>query len=255
MKREKAKKLVNAFLGKQSLGEEWNDTFLNGEKLAGKPLSEMILDLKSLSEEQWGLYAFSREPLEGKFTRQQKIEYTKRAAACGREEAKMLLEKLGSRNGRAAAASLGFKVSTPDMPNGGGHVIFAQYEEPDQITIFMDGISKAEMMMKEEAVAEVLEHQDLFELLLAHELFHGIEYQKRDIIYTQIEKIELWRKPFSNRSRIIALGEIAAMAFAGQWMGISWMPYVLDVALMWCYEPKAAEALYREIMELCYSEE
>lgn len=216
----------------------------------GRSLSQMLLDLKNLTEEEWGLYAFSREPLEGKFTTEQKLQYTKKAAACGREEAERLQAELGKRDGRAAAERLGLKVSTPDMPNGGGHVIFAQYREPDEITIFMDGVKKGQRMMEDEAAAEALDHTDLFELLLAHELFHAIEYQKRKEIYTQTERVELWRKPFSNRSRIIALGEIAAMAFAKQWMGLSWMPYVLDVALMWCYEPEAAEELYEEIMEL-----
>lgn len=39
------------------------------------------------------------------------------------------------------------------------------------------------------------------DVLLAHELFHVTEYRKKDSIFTQTEKVELWRKPFSNRSR------------------------------------------------------
>lgn len=223
----------------------------------GKSLKEMIVDLKALSEEQWGLYAFSRDPIEGKFTREQKAAYTKQAAACGRTEAAFLKEALqhteprtAETPGARAAGYLGLRIQTPEIPNGGGHVIFAQYVEPDEITIFMDGVKKYRSLMEQPEIREILEDTDIYELLLAHELFHGIEYQKRDRIYTRTEKVELWRKPFSNRSGIIALGEIAAMAFAKQWMELSMQPFVYDVVLMWVYEPQAAQSLYEEIMEL-----
>ena len=36
------------------------------------PPAEMAAYLRSLDDRQWGRYAFSREPLEGKFTPQQK---------------------------------------------------------------------------------------------------------------------------------------------------------------------------------------
>ena len=86
-------------------------------------------------------------------------------------------------------------------------------------------------------------------MLMAHELFHGIEYRNKKQIFTQTEKIELWRRPFSNKSKILCLSEIAAMAFAKRMTGISCSPYVLDVLLMYCYNEEAAEALYEEILE------
>ena len=61
--------------------------------------------------------------------------------------------------------------------------------------------------------------------------------------------MELWRKPFSNRSRILALSEMAAMAFAKEMTGIRWSPYVLDVLLIYGYNKEAACALYEEILE------
>ena len=55
------------------------------------PPAEMAAYLRSLDDRQWGRYAFSREPLEGKFTPQQKDAYTAAANACGAEWA----DKLG----------------------------------------------------------------------------------------------------------------------------------------------------------------
>ena len=85
------------------------------------------------------------------------------------------------------------------------------------------------------------------DVLLAHELFHVTEYRKKDSIFTQTEKVELWRKPFSNRSRILCLGEIAGMEFARCLTGITCTPYVLDVLMMYGYDKEAATALYEEI--------
>ena len=87
-------------------------------------------------------------------------------------------------------------------------------------------------------------------------MFHAIEQEEKKTIFTQTEKIELWRKPFSNKSRILALSEMAAMAFAGELQNLDFSPYVLDVIMMYCYNQEAAEALFEEIMEAAvYKEE
>ena len=73
----------------------------------------------------------------------------------------------------------GIQIKTPDIPNGGGHVIFAQYEESGRITIFMDCIKKAEELIAGEQMEDLFKGADLFSVLLAHELFHAVEQEKR----------------------------------------------------------------------------
>lgn len=209
----------------------------------------MISELTSLSEEQWGGYAFYHEPLERKFDKTQKKEYTAKACACGRGEARRVKEKYPEFSVRQILEKMGFTVKTPDVPTGGGHVIFAQYIEPAEVVVYRDCVEKANELIQREDLACCLGDLNIEELLLAHELFHGIEYRKRQTIYTQTEKIELWRRPFSNRSRILCLSEMAAMAFAGEMLGIPYSPYVMDVLLMYSYNNEAAQALYEEIME------
>lgn len=209
----------------------------------------MISELTSLSEAQWGGYAFYHEPLERKFDKTQKKEYTAKACACGRGEARRVKEKYPELSVRQILEKMGFTVKTPDVPTGGGHVIFAQYIEPAEVVVYRDCIEKANELIQREDLACCLGDLNIEELLLAHELFHGIEYRKRQTIYTQTEKIELWRRPFSNRSRILCLSEMAAMAFAGEMLGIPYSPYVMDVLLMYSYNNEAAQALYEEIME------
>lgn len=128
-------------------------------------------------------------------------------------------------------------------------MIFAQYTEPDEVTIFMDSVRKAEELMESCDMWELFpDLSSIEDLLLAHEIFHAVEYRNRDRIFTQTEKIELWKKPFSNRSQIIALSEMAGMAFARELLGISVSPYLFDVLLMYGYNQEAATALYEEIM-------
>lgn len=212
-------------------------------------IREMMKELTGLTDLQWGGYAFYHEPLERKFTPEQKENYTRLANKCGEEEAESLLSEYPEKSIGEIARELRFTVKTPDTPTGGGHVLFAQYVEPKEITVFMDCIEKAEKLINKEKLQSFFPAADLKDVLMAHELFHGIEYRKRKQIFTQTEKIELWRRPFSNKSKILCLSEMAAMAFAKRMTGISCSPYVLDVLLMYCYNEEAAIALYEEILE------
>ena len=147
------------------------------------------------------------------------------------------------------AEKLGMKVKTPKVPVGGGLVLFAQFVEPDEITIFTDCVDKASKL-EEECGCDLLRRENLTNTLLAHELFHAVEEQHVKEIYTRTERVELWRKPFSNKSTISCLSEIAAMAFAGKLLDLKVSPYMLDVLLVYSYDKNAAWGLYDEIMNM-----
>ncbi len=234
--------------------EKFRDAFTQKKEKKEQTMyspEEMMKTLTEYGWDRWGMYAFSHEPLEGKFSTEQKAAYTEAAVRCGVEEAKLLKEQFPSASLNDAAESMGLTVKRPSIPTGGGHVVFAQYVEPAEITIFTDCVEKAEALIREHHLGKYFQNTSLEDVLLAHELFHALEYQKKDRIYTQTEKIELWRKPFSNRSRIIALSEIAAMAFAEEMSGLSFATYALDVLLMYPYSREAACGLYEEITEEC----
>ena len=89
------------------------------------PPAEMAVFLRSLDDRQWGRYAFSREPLEGKFTPQQKDAYTAAANACGAEWADKLAAEHDTRDPLTLCGELGLKLKTPATPAGGGQVLFA----------------------------------------------------------------------------------------------------------------------------------
>lgn len=243
--RGKLRRLADAFSGRGT-------PFLEEDirrKSPEAPLDEMAASLAGLTDEQWGRYAFSRDPLDGRFDRGQKAEYTRAANACGREWAERMRRQYQTSSPREMARKMGLKVRKPNQPTGGGQVLFAQFVQPDEITIYMDCIRRASRY-EEESGCELLGEERLFDVLLAHELFHAVEERHAGEIYTRTEKVELWRKPFSNRSSLACLSEMAAMAFARELLGLDCSPYMLDVLLVYAYDQEAAWGLYEEIGEL-----
>lgn len=210
---------------------------------------EMVSDLLALSDEQWGRYAFAHDPLGHRFTGSEKDRLTKMAVRCGRSEARKVNSLYAGKTIGEIAKAMGIDVHLSSRPTGSGAMIFARYIEPARIEVFTDCCVRAEKMVRQEQLGEPLESADFQDILMAHELFHSVEYRNKKTIFTQTEKIELWHKPFSNRSKILALGEIAAMAFAEELTACGFMPYVLDVLLICDVNYEAACALYEEILE------
>lgn len=165
-KTEKLKELFRAFCGGSTPAPVKTEPEL--------PLKEMVKRLESFDEEDWGLYAFNREPLSGKFSAGQKRQYIRKANDCGKEWAERIAEEYHTHRPGEIAAKMGIRVETPAVPVGGELVLFAQFVQPDEITIFTDCLDKASSMEKESG-CQLLNRERLFEILLAHELFHAVE--------------------------------------------------------------------------------
>ncbi len=214
-----------------------------------REVGQIVKDLCEIPEEEWGEYAFSREPLRGKFNKEQRTELTRQAIACGREYASKLQEEYHTADPQVLAGKLGMIVDYPEMPQNASRVLFAEFREPKTIHIYMDGVNKGRQLLDEPGVLEALGDVNIGKLLLGHELFHFVEEKYKKEIWTQTYKIELWHKPFHNRSSVIVLGEIAAMAFTRALNDLSYSPYVMDAYLVYGYSPEAASGLYEEMME------
>lgn len=216
-----------------------------------RPLERMLLDLAAIPAVEWDRYVFSREPLNGKFNDAQRRGWMEQALACGQEYAGKVMKEYGSSDPEHLAKAMGMKVSYPTYPEKTDRVLFAEYRVPDTICIYMDAVKKAKKFLEQPGIRDVLtERLDIAGLLLAHELFHYVEEVYKDEIYTKTEKIRLWSLgPVHNDSAVIALSEIAAMAFAREITGIPYAPYLMDVFLVYGYSPEEASGLYEEMME------
>lgn len=237
-----ARKFANALVGKN---EDKKDEILV------PPIEEMLQDLIKISDEAWGKYGFQREPLKGKFNSEKKINLIRKSNNCGREYARKIRENYGYIDVYKIAENLGLEVNYPIMPNGGGHITFAQFVEPNKVTVFKDSVDKAVTLIKEQNLSHMFSMVNIEEILLAHEIFHFIEKENKEQIFTRTEKIRLWKLgPIKNDSNIVCLGEIAGMAFAKELLQIPYSPYILDVFLVYLYNPQVAYCLYNEIMNI-----
>jgi hypothetical protein len=244
--RSALKPITDGLFGKQ------NTRGYERPKFTVRPLDEMLKDLADIPVEEWYGYAFSREPLNGKFTDEQRQDWMRKSLDCGREYAQKVRKEYGTSDPVKLAASLSMSVSYPEVPDKTDRVLFAEYRIPNKICIYMDSVNKANKLLLEPQVLEILtEELDVCRLLLAHELFHFVEETYRQEIFTQTEKVRLWSLGFfHNDSIVIALSEIAAMGFAKELMGLSYSPYLMDVFLVYGYSPQEASGLYEEMMEL-----
>ncbi len=216
-----------------------------------RSLETMVKDLTEIPQEEWFSYVFSREPLNGKFQDDQRRHWMEQSIACGREYGRRVCKEYGCSTPKELARAMGMKVTYPAYPEKTDRVLFAEFREPNDIRIYMDGVKKAKKLLEQPGIYGILGGLDVGELLLAHELFHYVEEKHKKEIYTRTEKIRLWSLgPLHNDSTIIALSEIAAMAFARELVKLPYAPYVMDVFLVYCYSPEEASGLYEEMMEL-----
>lgn len=214
-----------------------------------RPLETMLKDLTEIPQEEWFSYVFSREPLNGKFQDDQRRQWMKQSIACGREYGERVCREYSCSRPSQLAKAMGMKVSYPTYPEKTDRVLFAEFREPDDIRIYMDGVKKANKFLERPEISRILGGLEVSELLLAHELFHYVEEKYKKEIFTKQEKIRLWSVgPLHNDSTIIALSEIAAMAFARELVKLPYAPYVMDVFLVYGYSPEEASGLYEEMM-------
>lgn len=215
-----------------------------------RPIGVIAEDLVQIPDEQWGRYAFAREPLNGKFSDAQRDDLTRQAIACGREYADKVAQEYGTRDVNQLAGHLGMAVDYPDMPQARDRVLFAEFRVPNKIHIYMDGVNKGRDLLREPGVYEAMGDLNISKVLLGHELFHCVEDRYAKEIWTKTYRIDLWGiGGLRNRSRVDVLGEIAAMAFTQALNDLPYSPYVLDAFLVYGYSPDAACDLYEEMMQ------
>lgn len=235
---------------------QYQKTMYTPQKVNSPILSmeELAAALTVISDEEWGQYAFRRDPIGGKFTPEEKKRLIRLSLECGDAYVRESTEA-GRKSASLIAKELGVEVRYPQRPGAkaleANRVLFAQYTSPSLIEVFTDCWEKMEKVLDTSSLRNILGDVDIREVLLAHELFHYFEERDAKTIFTENEKKDL---PvfgvFRNSSRILCLGEMAAMRYAKGIAGLSYSPYVFDVLLTYLYNQQAACNLYGSIQKL-----
>lgn len=214
----------------------------------------MLTNLRGLTSRDWWEYAFSRSPLRWRIPAAERLQLAERAEVCGREHAQQASSAYRSHTPAAIASSMGVEVFYSDEsgPQAYGEgILFARFKEPDEITVFLDCVTRANRIIAENGLQDILGPVGVGDALLAHEVFHIIEMQNMKSIFTRTARV---RMPimgiFGYASRVGCLSEIAAMAFAQELLGLEYSPFLLDVLLLYEYDGDASRKLYASIISL-----
>lgn len=212
-------------------------------------MKEITDKLIQLTDIEWGNYAFSRDPLNRKVDDNLRTNMIIKANNCGSEQAKKLQSKYGTLSIKDYAEKLCLKIKYEDSDGSDNYIVFAKFNYPDKVTIYQGNIDKVTNLIYENDMDEILEHVDIQSMLIAHEMYHYLEEQD-ETIYTRTEKIQLWKVgPLKNQSKLMAIGEIAAMAFARELLGITYSPYVFDAIMLYPHDKNKTQTLMDEILQ------
>lgn len=211
---------------------------------------EMVSNLICIKDEAWDSYGMQREPLLRKINKEKRLELAALAHSTGKELARKLKAEFGSIAPSEIAGKLGIKINRIRLSDGGCYNIFACYQKPDKIDVYLKTIEAAEDVLSEFNGMEMLQNVSIEELLIAHELFHYHENTQKDFP-TKQKLIVLWELgKFKYKACPVSIGEMAAMAFARELLGLSYSPYVFDIILAYPHNREMAEELYNYIIKL-----
>lgn len=137
-----------------------------------------------------------------------------------------------------------------DIPTSPERVLFAQFVEPDELTVFTDTIKKYAILNKEKWVPDYMDASTLKNTLLAHELFHFFEFHDKKTIATKNYQIITHKLGiFKLKAVPISMSEIAAMSFAKRYLQLSFSPNVFDILLVYLYSPVSATNILKRIQK------
>lgn len=207
----------------------------------------------------WNAYAFSREPLNKRIPPEEQSRLADLAVCCGKEEARKMAAKFPGRAPGEICRELGIHVTYDTAENGGHPLIVAAFREPDDIRLSLDALRRVKKWLNQSRNSQQRQPQNeqrvqngcdikyepdiqnvLFskwkpeEILLAHELFHYVEWEKGNLSVTT-ERVRLKFGPFSYRGKVQILSEIAGMAFAQELLQLTYCPFVLDRVFLYVY--------------------
>lgn len=213
-------------------------------------LYEMLETLTNIPDKVWDVYALRHEPLLGKLTSPLRAQLLELAHNTGVQLAEETArEHPGMRPGEILKA-LGVNVVLKPDSDEGARMMFACYEEPNTVTVWMRTVEQAKETLSRENALPLLEGVQLQDILLAHELYHYYEYTRKDLPTSQ-KLLTLWKiGSFSYKSKVVTLDEVGAMVFAKELLHLSYSPYLMDVLLLYPGNQRLSKQLYDYIVSL-----
>lgn len=218
-------------------------------------LKEMLEKLAELPDDVWDIYGMRHEPLLGKIKETEKTQFLQLAHETGSRLAAEYREKFPGAVPCELAEKLGLTVHLIEGEECRDFTMFACYTEPNLIELYQETMENAETLLKEEECSFLFGSVKLSDILLAHELFHYLEYMRPELP-TNRRLLNLWNLGgYVHKSKVLSLNEIAAMTFAKELLELPCSPYVLDILLLYGKNQEMAMELYEYVMDVAEKEE
>ena len=218
-------------------------------------IQQFARTLAGLTDDQWMTWVMAHEPLAGRLSEAKKAELYRGALECGVEQAKLMREQHGDLGITELADATGVSVYMDDFPSDGVFTTFATFSIKKGIRVYVDNARATDAMIEREGLTDLSGGVKTEDLLLAHELFHVVESRTPDL-YTELKHVELFSLgPWTHRSKVLCLCEVAGMAFAKYLTGLPCNPYVFDVLMLYAKNQQRAKQQYDQIMRICGTEE
>lgn len=212
---------------------------------------DLYENIKNIDDIYYGLYSFLRDPLNGKYSRIEKIDLIKKAQECGVKYAENIKIKYKNKDILEILSDFKIKFNNISEENTGYQVIFAQFTEPNKIEIFKKHIRITKEKFRDNEI--YFQYSDEIEkILIAHELFHFLEFRDKKEIFTKVYKLNLWNlfNIYHHKSNLICLSEIAAMSFSKELLNLEYNPFMLDILMVYPYNEKYAIDLYNDLLDV-----
>lgn len=210
-------------------------------------IKAQLNNLMKLDSKAYGRYLVSTDPIQGKIPVDEIDDIIDSSITCGQEESKKLLTKYGNVSPYEMAKNLDINLIIKDRSGLLDYIYFGLFESPKDITLYEGNIVAADKLINELKIKYF--KGDFKDIVLAHELFHYVEYHNKDL-YTNTRRIDLWSigTLYTHTSPLICPGEIAGMSFAKTLLELDFDPNVLNYIFLVAYDFDKADKLYRRIM-------
>jgi hypothetical protein len=161
---------------------------------------------------------------------QERLGLISMALKCGGEWMLDLRKQYPAADIMLLLEQLGVDLKISEEVNEIGNIVLRSeyYAEPPRIVIYRSSIRGLEEFIKRFGLTDAVAPGLLIPIHVAHELFHHIEYLRKDPLSQRTTVTTLRFGPWRLKSGVRALSEIGAHAFVQAWFSLDWYPFVLD---------------------------
>lgn len=213
-------------------------------------IAAWVSELLQLTDQDWARYAFLSEPLVNRISLDKRNQYSQETTLDAIRLAQEIRQQFRDVSTEQLLRHLNINYLVKAAQDGGGFSMFACFEEPSTITVFRDNADATDKLVDENGLREVVGNIRTVDVLISHEMYHFLEFARSDV-YSVQQKMKVWQVgPFKNISRIKCLGEIGAMSFARELLGLTYSPNIFNVMMLYAQNPVSAERLFTRILEV-----